>query len=176
MTRVVEGVEKETIRHHVLYSEWLHILKSTLQKDLLKDSGTWLKMTTGHSLEEQKWEMSWVYFHKVRAGLWCRCRQVNHASCVHAPWQHNWNSNSMSFDLFFTFECWPMTHTVCGSGLVPDFCYLPCETPEPSVLWQKSVQPVKEEVGGPRGQQRCPRGQPASTAGYEQGPPRLPRP
>ena len=41
MTRVVEGVGKEAIRHHVPCSEQLHIYKSALQKDLLKDSGTW---------------------------------------------------------------------------------------------------------------------------------------
>lgn len=47
MTRVVEGVGREAIRHPVPCSGQLHVYESALQKDLLKDAGMWSKMPTG---------------------------------------------------------------------------------------------------------------------------------
>lgn len=45
MTRVVEGVGKETI--HMLCYEQLYVYKSAIQRDLLKNTDIRLQMTTG---------------------------------------------------------------------------------------------------------------------------------
>lgn len=91
MTRVVEGVGKEAIRHPVPCSEQLHVYESALQKDLLKDAGMWSKMPPGAFFVRAEMGNELDSVHRGGAGLRCRSKQMTHASCVHDPLQYDYS-------------------------------------------------------------------------------------
>lgn len=69
MTRVVEGVGGEAIRHPVPCSEPSHVYESALQKALLKDAGMWSKMPTGAFFVRAEMGNELSAVHRGGAGL-----------------------------------------------------------------------------------------------------------